>query len=336
MVFIRTDANEQIGTGHVMRCLSIARAFEEAGENVTFITADHRADEMLAGYASFCLDSDWTDMESELPRLLEIIKQTKPVLLLIDSYRVTKQYFKSLREVVYTAYIDDLNTARWDVDYLINYNIYASVCDYLQYDQTRTKLLLSLQYVPLRAEFIGLPKHEIKENMTDVLVSAGGADPERITEKLMVSVCPAFPELRFHFIIGALNARKEEIKKLSGKNVVLHINEHNLSKLMVKCDAAISAAGTTLYELCASGIPTIMFTLANNQINAALQFDKLGIMRYIGDCRNNELFSAQTVEELKKLCFDFRQKQSKKMQSLVDGLGAERIAKALLQNSMNI
>ena len=333
MILIRADANEHIGTGHVMRCLSVARAFVDKGEKVIFVTADHRGDALIKqqGFETVCLDSDWTNMESE--RVDEVVKAYKPNLLLLDSYYVTEAYINSLSKIVRTAYFDDLNVQRWNVDFLINYNIFASVFDYSRYDGTKTKLLLTPQYAPLRDEFKNCPKHKT-ESVSDILVSAGGADPEHITEKIMAGICPGMGEIRFHFIVGALNPRLEDIKNLAkGKdNVILHINEKHMSDLMKDCDIAISAAGTTLYELCATGTPTITYTLADNQLVAAEQFDKQGIMLSAGDCRGADEFIDRVKACIEKLTGDMelRRVLSEKMQHLVDGNGANRIADALL------
>lgn len=330
MILIRADANEHIGTGHVMRCLSIARAFVNKGEEVKFITADHRGDSLIqnGGFDLVCLDSEWTDMDEELDQLIGLIKEAKPLLILIDSYYVTEKYLSSISDIVRTVYMDDLNSACWNVDVLINYNIFSSVFDYIEYEETRTKLLLSPKYAPLRSEFINCHVHEIKD-VSDILISAGGSDPERITEKIM-SICPHVSEdITFHFIVGALNPRLNDIKNIASeqKNVVLHINERKMSDLMEKCDMAISAAGVTLYELCACGVPTITYTLADNQILAAEQFDKLGIMVSAGDCRGDDCFVERLTTIIKNIIdnYDLRLKMSKRMQLLVDGNGADRI-----------
>ncbi len=151
MIFIRSDANERIGTGHVMRCLSIAQAFLNKGEEVLFITADHFGEGLInsKGFGSVCLESEWTQIEGELNKLEELIHKHNPSLMLIDSYYVTEEYFQKLSRFVRTAYIDDLNTACWDVDFLINYNIFANVYNYSWYETTRTKLLLNPIYAPL-------------------------------------------------------------------------------------------------------------------------------------------------------------------------------------------
>ena len=331
MVLIRADANEQLGTGHVMRCLSIARVFAKKGEQVLFVTADHRGDGLIQqnGFSSICLDSEWTNMDGETDALKMLIRKKYPTLLLVDSYYVTDKYLASLSECVKTVYMDDLNSAKWNVDALINYNIFSSIFDYAAYEGTRTKLLLSPKYAPLRDEFRACPKHQIK-SVTDILVSAGGADPERITEKMIEGVCPEYPEINFHFIVGALNPRLDEIKKLaeSKKNAFLHINEKHMSDLMKSCDMAISAAGITLYELCACGTPTITYSLADNQIAAANAFDLSGLMKNVGDCRNNNHFIEILGDSLDSLIANKKEREimSIKMQSAVEGRGADLIA----------
>ena len=334
MIFIRADANEIIGTGHVMRCISIANAFRNKGEEVTFVTADHRGDGLIrqAGYTSVCMNSEWTLMESELTELIRLVKEKKPSLLLVDSYYVTGEYFDNLSPQIRTAYIDDMNQQLWNVDYLINYNIFAEVFDYSQYAVTRTELMLNPSFAPLREEFKNLSKHEIKEQAAEVMISAGGADPEGISGRIIREICPVWPEASFHFIVGALNPRVDELKELEGNNIILHINERHMSELMKRCDISVSAAGTTLYELCACGIPTITYTLADNQLVAAEQFEKQHIMSNAGDCRDNRGFIAGLNDCIGKLISskELRKDMSEQMQNLVDGNGADRIAAHLL------
>ena len=334
MIFIRADANEYIGVGHVMRCLSAASSFVSMGEDVTFITADHKGDDLIRrkGFDTICLESEWTKKEEELSELKALIKRENPRMMIVDSYCITEDYFKSLSEIVTLAYFDDMNACKWEVDYLINYNIFADSLDYSWYRGSKTKLLLGPGFAPLRDEFKGMPPHQNKEEVSDVLVSAGGADPERVTERLMESVCPERRKVTFHFIVGALNPRIETIKKAKAENAVLHINEQHMSDLMKKCDIAISAAGSTLYETCACGIPTITYTLADNQLIAAEEFERKKIMLNAGDCRNDAQFVERVDACIGQLIenVEIRKEISCNMQNLVDGYGAGRIAKALL------
>lgn len=336
MIIVRADANEYIGTGHVMRCLSIAKRFAHYGEKVLFVTADEIGNIVINqnGFESLCLHTDYRDMESELTAMLDIVDAKHPKLLLVDSYFVTARYFCSLSNVVKIAYVDDLNTEPWDIDYIINYNIFSEIFDYSYYDGLNTKLLLGTRYAPLRDEFQLMTPHN-NSIPANILVSTGGADPECITVKIMQEVCPLFSSLQFHFVVGALNPELDTIKyeaKKSG-NSVLHINTRKMSELMKNSDIAISAAGSTLYELCAVGVPTITYTLSDNQIIAAKEFDRQGIMINAGDIRGNALFVNEIKNKLQLLLKnnDLRKELSCKMQRLVDGHGANRIAEELLR-----
>lgn len=331
MILIRADANEFIGSGHVMRCKSIAASLTAKGEEVAFITADHRGDSLIDEFPSFCLNSDWLNMNDELPQLEEIIRVKKPPLILIDSYKVTEKYFDSLHGLTHTAYIDDLNAGLWNVSILINYNIFSQSYDYSRYDEKITRLLLGTSYAPLREEFRVSQPHVIREKISDVLISAGGSDPAMITEKIIMNVCPEFPGVNFHFVIGALNPRIESIRKLSGRNTILHVNERNMSGLMRDCDAAVSAAGSTLYELCACGTPSVTYVLADNQTDAAEMFGTLGIMINAGDCRKRDDISSVIIESLRGMNESVRADMSAKMQRLVDGNGAGRIADVIMR-----
>ncbi len=326
MIMVRADANEIMGLGHVMRCLSIAHAFADRKETVIFLTADHKADSLIndKGFKTICLETDWKNMNEE--PIGEILKKCQPDLAIIDSYCVTDQYVSEISRYTNSLYIDDLNVSIWDVDFLVNYNVFSNSMDYTGYRYGRTKVFIGPNYVPLREEFMGVPMHTIKP-VTDILISAGGADPGRITEKL-IKLCNKFEDFCFHFVIGELNQRKEEIKRNLPSNAILHINEQNMSKLMQKCDIAISAAGSTLYELCACGTPTITYTLADNQLCAAEEFDKQNLMINAGDCRDNDRFVNDIYSIMGDLIenMDRRRFMSVNMQTLVDGYGAERLA----------
>jgi UDP-2,4-diacetamido-2,4,6-trideoxy-beta-L-altropyranose hydrolase len=332
MICIRTDANEQIGAGHLMRCLSIAHAFSLRGEKLAFVTADHKCDSQIRrnGFESICTDSLWSELKSE--EVYSILQHYSPDLVLVDSYFVTHEYLRKLNEYTKTAYVDDLNADCWEVDYLINYNISAAVFDYSAYKNTHTKLILHPQFAPLRSEYTNLPKHEIKSPVKDVFVSTGGADPEGILIKMVESMCPRFPNISFHFLIGPLNPYLNEIREKAGENILFHINETHVAKLMAKCDAAVSASGSTLYELCAAGTPTVAYSVADNQLAAVKEFAKQEVMVYAGDCRKDPAFINTLGDELDYLIHNEgkRNAQSQKMKKLVDGRGAERIVEMLL------
>ncbi len=177
MIGIRCDANSIIASGHLMRCITIAKELVKQGEPVTFFLADEESRSLFDKYVTgadtrepsgklapaitaVVLGSDWRDKEAELPALEKELKERNIRSLLVDSYQVTPGYFESLKEILPVAYLDDLNEAAYPVDILINYSGYYEVLGYEEaYQDTRghigkaTELLLGLNYAPLREQF---------------------------------------------------------------------------------------------------------------------------------------------------------------------------------------
>lgn len=116
-IYIRTDMNEVVATGHVMRCLSIADAAKEMGKDTMFIVADEKPIEMLKqrGYEAIVLHTLWNNMDRELEVLLPLIKERGINKLLVDSYQVTDSYLQRLEEVTEVFYLDDLDAFEYPV-----------------------------------------------------------------------------------------------------------------------------------------------------------------------------------------------------------------------------
>lgn len=349
MFLFRADGNSDIGLGHIMRCLSIADATRCFKEHCVFAMADDRLKCLieLHGYESVVLNTKYFNMESELDQMESWIRYYKPSVLFIDSYAVTKKYLMSIRQMMHQVngvvlYIDDLLSFAYPCDYLVNYNIYGSnmseVYERLYFDESITfpKLLLGTLYTPLRYEFQGLPRRIVKKYAADILISTGGADSEHITVELVKAIKLLEQKFyTFHVIIGAMNQDAEKIEKLTDgiSNIVLHRNVNKMSYLMQYCDVAVSAAGSTLYELCATQTPSITYILADNQMPGAEGFEKYGILKCIGDVRElgTEILANMLLESALKLCNDYNERCRivKNMSTVVDGYGVQRILKAL-------
>ena len=118
MIVIRVDANENIGTGHVMRCLSIASWIQDLNDDVFFVVADERSMRMIEeqGYQTVCLHSKWDDLDQEIEIMFKLIEEFSVSKILIDSYFVTEKYLNALRKRTAIFYIDDLNRIPYSVD----------------------------------------------------------------------------------------------------------------------------------------------------------------------------------------------------------------------------
>ncbi len=349
MIIFRVDGNEKIGLGHVMRCMSIADAFLDAGEECFFLLADASAKEIVEkrGFRVFVMGTHFDCVEEELPEIWSVVVRLRPKCIVVDSYFVTERYLKLLGDLCRVVYLDDLAAFAYPVDGLVNYNIYGVDMDYAALYRNRgTKLpqcILGSWYAPLRREFRDIPACAVKEDVEDVLVSAGGADSIHLILGL-ARFLTGRPEcvrgLRFHIVLGAMNTDKDEVRDLvSGMgNVVLHLAVQDMGALMCGCDLAVSAAGSTLYELCACGVPTVTYVLADNQMLGAKAFKRAGAMVSLGDIRGNMGEAANMVIEAVlglKGNFYKRKRMAWRMRELVDGYGAERLVGELLKGCVH-
>lgn len=338
MIYFRCDGNSVLGGGHVMRCLSIANAFKKEKQDCCFVLADTEFQEKIenSGFKTIVLDTHFNDLESEIKKLLSIIKKDGSILV-VDSYFVTYAYLKELKKNIKLVYIDDMFSFAYPVDVLINYNVYASESKYRElyneYGQAMPFLLLGTSYAPLRREFINLPKKTIHQDITNVLVSTGVSDSLHIALKLITDIKQNGSKFIYHFVIGEKNKDYGLMAEIAQtlNNVRLHYKPVSMSELMEKCDIAISASGTTLYELCAVGIPTISYVLADNQIDMIRTFDKLGLVANLGDARNGGLNLFKIEKTIVGLTNEKKRIElSENMQKVVDGFGSFRIAQILI------
>lgn len=334
MIIIRADANPNIGMGHIMRCLSVADSFAASGEKVTFIHADDGVADLVhsRGYEAIVLHSDYREMEEK------VWPDLHPALTIVDSYFVTKPYLEKLRLRSTVVYIDDILFFPYPVDILVNYNAYGPFAGYHElYENSGVEephFILGSTYAPLRAMFRGIPKKEQKKSVENVLISTGGSDPDH----LALRIVEAEPTARtYHLLLGNMNEDKERIKALAAENqhLVLHENVTDMKTLICSMDLAVSAAGSTLYEICACGVPLITYVLADNQIPGAQAFERLGLALNLGDMREVEDLSHLILSSIEELADNFERRVvvGEKMQSMIDGFGADRMVAEIMKTT---
>ena len=345
LVYFRTDGNSHIATGHLVRCLSIADACFSLGMKVCFLVSDQESKALLQSFDPACRfpvrileTASYDDLEKELPELLSILSDSRQFFFL-DSYYVTEHYLSAVRTAAKVAYLDDLQLFDYPADLLINYDVIpeSRSASYQAAYQNAARTLLGASYTPLRAQFTNLQPY-CRDRVSNILVTTGGSDPYHFCLRLIA----AFRENSFlhlcqlHVVVGRLNEDKDKLYKLADELpfLQLHENVSDMASLMTSCDLAVSAAGTTLYELCAAGVPSIGFCLADNQLTAAKAFDEAGAIPCAGDIRrscdevlgNVMNFVTYMSENSKK-----RKAALETMRQLVDGKGAVRIAEALIE-----
>lgn len=342
MIFIRADANSIIGTGHVMRCLSLAAALKNCGEEVLFLLADEAAVPLLSdrGQPYKVLGSSYDRMEEELATLLPVLSEEKPKLLLLDSYFVTEKYLSEVRKHVKTAYIDDKFAFPYPVDILINYNIYGDRVPYREKGiKEDTVLLLGTQYAPLRGEFEKAAL-TVRDKALNVLLTTGGSDRYNLAGQILSAALlhEKAAGLHYHVVSGAFNSHLPNLRALAAvhDHIHIHVNVQNMAELMEKCDIAVTAGGSTMYELCAVGVPIICFSFVDNQEKIVETFAEKGIVCFGGNyLTDKEGLADKVIQNIVKLAADklLREDCQNKGKLLVDGRGAARLAEVLCEKA---
>lgn len=366
IIYIRADGNSDIATGHLVRCLCIAEALEKQGKKVCFLVSDSTSTALLTQLSStifhqvsFSFETViletavYNNLDLEIPELYNFLsnKQENPShklslshspgkpVLLIDSYFVTPNYLKALKAVALLSYLDDLRTFDYEVDLVINYDVIppSKMGEYKQSYKKSKAVLLGAEYTPLRRQFQN-QSFTLREKIQDLLITTGGSDPYHLTEKLSSFLLENGLELNLHIVVGGLFHNLSALDALSHKHpqISLHREIKDMAALMKQCDYAVSAAGTTLYELCALGIPTVSFSMADNQIPMAETFAETKAIPYAGDLRTSLSSVFQNILHHLTLARENRElyeEQHFQMGRITRGNGAKLIAAKLSELS---
>ncbi|MBE5896303.1 MAG: UDP-2,4-diacetamido-2,4,6-trideoxy-beta-L-altropyranose hydrolase [Lachnospiraceae bacterium] len=343
MIFIRTDANEEIATGHMMRCLTIAKKLKENGKTVEFLISDENSKTLLenSSFKYTILNTEWDNLDSdiEIAKTKEILLHEQNPVLLVDSYYVSNKYFKSLKSCAKIIAFDDFFEEKIDVDIVINYSIFHDMYDYKsRYADTGTIVLVGPKYVPLREQFSKeKKKRNYKKDKYEVMLMSGGGDKHHVLSGLMSygDIMGGFANVKanYNVIAGAYNTDIEIMNYTESRfsEVKIYENVEDIATLMEKCDILVSAASTVLYEACAMGIPTIFYCMSDDQKNDIKYFVRDAGYLYVGDVRKDKDFNEKVFLAIKDLMANenLRREICKKSMSLVDGLGAQRIAEEI-------
>jgi len=294
------DASVNIGTGHVMRCLTLAEELKDNGAELLFICRElpgHMADVIRKqGFAVDLLplpekqekipgdesspNAKWQGVhwEQDAEQTHRVLENKKWNWLVIDHYGIDERWERNQRDTVdKILVIDDLANRIHDCDVLLDQNLYESMRK--RYDgllPDKCRLLLGPEYSMLRKEFFEA-RGKIKQNkkigrVSRVLVFFGGSDPTGETEKVLQAILLLdHSEIIFDVVVGNSNANKHiiESKCADMQNVNFYCQIENISELMLKADLAIGAAGSASWERCFLGLPSIIVITADNQKEVA-------------------------------------------------------------------
>jgi UDP-2,4-diacetamido-2,4,6-trideoxy-beta-L-altropyranose hydrolase len=351
-VAIRADASLRIGTGHVMRCLTLAKSLKENGHQTVFMCRPHqghlidyieqngfRVVELAAPSVNLDNDlfhADWlgsTQVE-DASQCEAFLKDFKPDWLIVDHYAIDQTWHKELRpNYQKLMVIDDLGDRYNESDLLLDQNYGSTLEKYENFVPKSCSILAGSHYALLRSEFaqwreICLKRRENCQKPQKLLITMGGVDPDNYTGKILQQLAqePLATINEITVVMGAtaphLETIQQQAKDMPIKTQV-KTNVNNMAELMANADLAIGAAGATTWERSCLGLPTIQFVIADNQRQIAQALAKDNVVLLTDN--------VQKLPGLVKMDEKVLNNLSEKCANICDGLGVNRVVEILEQ-----
>jgi UDP-2,4-diacetamido-2,4,6-trideoxy-beta-L-altropyranose hydrolase len=347
-LLIRADASITTGSGHVMRCLALAQAWQDAGGTVMTVMAEATPaiEERLRREAiEVTRLAAVPGTEDDALRTAGLAKDLHAAWVVIDGYRFDSTYQASLKSCGLRVLLidDDVHADYYSADLVLNQNAHASENLYGR-REPYTRLLIGPRYAMLRREFASWRNwtREIPAVAHRILITLGGSDPDNFTLRVLEALPLVEGEsLEVVVVIGGSNPHGGVLEQAAaGLNtryaVRLVKNALNMPELMAWADVAVSGAGTTCWEMCLVGLPSLVVDLARNQFPVAERLNELGVACHIGSSR--DFSAAKIASELTRLLAssETRSRMCTRGRELVDGRGASRVCAAMLNSGVRV
>ena len=333
-VVFRADASLQIGTGHVMRCLTLADTLREQGAQCTFLCRPH-AGHLLAmvaqrGHKAHALGETQGNFKSPADPAhaawlgaswADDAEQTMHALigqvvdwLVVDHYALDARWEDTLRpQVKRIMVIDDLADRPHACDLLLDQTFGRLAADYQPLVPDGCQLLCGAKYALLRPEFAALREYSLKRRaqpvLKELLINMGGVDKDNVTGDVLRALqsCALPEDCRLTVVMGQTALWLKNVQDLSCSmqwptRVLVGVD--NMAQLMADSDLAIGAAGATSWERCCLGLPSILLVVADNQLEVAKGLEQAGAALV---CLSDQGLSNQLTVLLCQLCVDIEQ-----------------------------
>jgi len=337
-ILIRADASAEVGTGHLMRCLALAQGWKARGGQVVFVTACES--EVLCqrlldeGFQVVMLEQSYPD-PYDWEHTLQVLAAHSDAWLVLDGYHFDPVYQRQIKEAGHRLLvIDDMaHLDHYYADVVLNQNINAERLHYAC--ESYTRLLLGTRYVLLRSEFLAWQgwQREIPKVARKVLVTLGGGDPDNVTLKVIQALQQVnVDDLETVVVAGASNPYFRELQSaIRNPQSAIRVvqNVINMPKLMAWADMAVSAGGSTCWEMAFMGLPSLILVTAGDQRTVAAGLHERDVMVSLGWWE--QVRDQEVVELLGWLLEDAtkRAEMSQLGQQLIDGRGSERMLAAM-------
>jgi len=359
-IAFRADASVQIGTGHVMRCLTLADELTRQGHQCQFICREHEGHlgDLIArkGYELHLLPSprsteqqsynstenahaDWLGATWQLDaeQTLDALAAQETDWLVVDHYSLDARWEHQVAKAVgRIMVIDDLADRHHECALLLDQNLGRAESDYNQLVPKNCARLIGPEYALLRPEFAQLRERSLQRRkqpeLKRILISLGGVDQSNVTGQVLGAIAktslPADTEM--DIIMGASAPYLEEVRQQAQElpfKATVNVNVSDMAERMCLADLSIGAVGSTSWERCCLGLPTIAVVLADNQRSAAQALNEKGIAivangsGMVSNALNRLLLDDFFISNLTRM--------TKVGTEMIDGMGRCRVADKL-------
>lgn len=344
----RVNGNKDIGMGHLMRCLYLAKHLpgpslflindndvmaekvKEFGHRCYRVTSVTEADfaVMVAALETYPERIDRTQ-PSELMELKELegrLRQEKMDVLVTDLIAPSEHYLARLKQTgVRLISIDEIGSITFPSDLVFNCNSVSPARNYRT--SNGTKVFIGQEYALLKEEFCNPEAIPVRQAVRKILVTCGGTDMKGLSLKALQALQPLSQALEIVFVQGLDFKFRQELAQLLAKMTTITVlkNVKEMRSTMQSADIAVAAGGTTMYELAALGVPAVILGQYRHQDEFASQLAKQRALINLGLGKEVTTQAiAQAVEEL--LPWQRRKEMSAAAKLAIDGQGAMRVA----------
>lgn len=333
-MLIRADASVAIGTGHVMRCLAVAQAWQDAGGEVILVASelpDSIQGRLAANNVSVLRIDAAPGSADDARCLITHACQLKPNWIVVDGDRFGDDFLKSIHDSgSRVLLIDDYaDRPKFPADMIVNPNFGAEPEKYRSREFT-APVLAGPRYALLRREFQQPFQRQVRPRGDRILVTLGGSDPENLTLQIARTLATC-SELQVTIVAGSAYANKPQLTKELGTRVKLIFDSQEMHQLMMEADIAITIAGGTLWELLSLGCAVLSYARTAGGAYLVNCLAKQGMIVDMGEISHFD--SAKIVPGVRQIAesFSTRERMASQGQALVDGLGAKRVVEMLQQ-----
>ena len=369
-VAFRVDASQEIGSGHVMRCLTLADELAAQGGQCLFISRQHTGHLFNAiqerGHKLSCLPSTlkktdaivetaytlsgpdieplthatWLrcDWQTDAAQTVAILAAAPPDWLVVDHYALDHRWESALhRYTKRLMVIDDLADRAHKCDMLLDQNLGRQPRDYSSLVPANCQILVGPYYALLRPEFKALRQQSLdrrkaRPSLSQIFISMGGVDQPNATGQVLRALksCSLPVACRVTVVMGLTAPWLQNVQELAAnmpwKTEVL-VNIHDMAERMADSDLAIGAAGSTSWERCCLGLPTLIVVLAKNQMQSAQALHEAKAVGLLGTLSDIAKKLPIAIDEVLGTGSEMRMSNS--ASAIADGIGTQRVSMAM-------